>query len=60
MAQIARFKSGILLFIIIGISFIMTFAFFWIKEKQVKAVKDVKVKAVGYEKWKAPTINEVV
>jgi hypothetical protein len=59
-AQVAGFEAGILLFIIIGTSLIMTVAMVFDKKRAGKAVKKAESQPIGYEKWKAPSINEVV
>lgn len=59
-AQVAGFEPGILLFIIIGTSLIMTFALISDKKRTGKVVNSVAAKSVGYEKWTAPTVNDVV
>lgn len=59
-AQVAGFEAGILLFVIIGTSLIMTFAMVRDKNRTSRAVKKASATPVGYEKWKAPTIEEVL
>ena len=58
-AQIAEFEPGILLFIIIGTSFIMTYALVSDKRKTTSAIRKAKEKPVGYQKWTAPTLEEI-
>jgi cell volume regulation protein A len=58
-AEIAGFDAGILLFIIIGTSLIMTFAMIMDKQRSGKAVNAAKGNPVGQERWKAPTIEDV-
>jgi Na+:H+ antiporter len=58
-AQIAGFEAGILLFIIITTSLIMTVAMVYDKKRASKAIKKAESLPIGYEKWKAPTINEI-
>jgi cell volume regulation protein A len=58
-AKVEAFNSGILLFIIIGTSLIMTVAMIFDKQKTGKAVKIAEGQPIGYERWKAPSISEV-
>ncbi len=53
------FQPGILLFIIIATSLIMTFAMIADKGRTGKAVKKAKANPIGYEAWEAPTIEAV-
>lgn len=55
-AEVAGFNSGILLFIIIGTSIIMTIAMVSDKQKSGKAIKKAEANPIGYERWKAPSI----
>ncbi|MEM6966349.1 MAG: cation:proton antiporter [Bacteroidota bacterium] len=55
-AEVAGFNPGILLFIIIGTSIIMTIAMVSDKQKSGKAIEKAEANPIGYEKWKAPTI----
>ena len=55
--QVATFEPGILLFIIIGTSLIMTVAMVSDKKRTGKAVNQAKSKPVGYEKWVAPELE---
>ncbi|MGB5430109.1 cation:proton antiporter, partial [Eudoraea sp.] len=56
-AQIAEFNQGILLFVIIGTSLIMTFAMIYDKRRSAKAIDLAKSRKVGSVSWKAPTID---
>jgi NhaP-type Na+/H+ or K+/H+ antiporter len=51
------FDKGILLFIIIVTSLIMTAAMIYDKNRSSSAVKKASELSVGYEKWKAPTLD---
>lgn len=53
------FQPGILLFIIIATSLIMTFAMIADKGRTGKAVQKAKANPIGYEAWEAPTIETV-
>ena len=55
-AQIEGFSLGILLFIIIGTSLIMTWGMISNKRRAGKATGKAKVNLVGETKWKAPEI----
>ena len=57
--KIDAFNPGILLFIIIGTSVIMTVAMVRDKQKTGAAVRKAQDYPVGYEKWKAPSVTEV-
>jgi NhaP-type Na+/H+ or K+/H+ antiporter len=57
-AQVATFDQGILLFVIIGTSLIMTFAMIYDKRRAGTAINAANSKKVGTAKWKAPTISE--
>ncbi|TDQ16399.1 sodium/proton antiporter (CPA1 family) [Algoriphagus boseongensis] len=57
-AQIASFEPGILLFVIIGTSLIMTFAMIYEKKRSSKALKIAENRGVGSIKWKAPSVLE--
>ncbi|MFK8008327.1 MAG: cation:proton antiporter [Saprospiraceae bacterium] len=59
-AKVEAFNNGILLFIIIGTSLIMTVAMIMDKRKTGKAVRKAEDQPIGYEKWKAPSISEVI
>lgn len=58
-AEVKGFEPGILLFIIIGTSLIMTFALIFDKRRANKAIRVAENTPVGYEKWKAPTVEDV-
>ncbi len=58
-AEVATFDAGILLFIIIGTSLIMTFAMIWDKQRTGKAIRKASDNPVGYKKWKAPSLEDV-
>ncbi|WP_010227179.1 cation:proton antiporter domain-containing protein [Gillisia marina] len=57
-AEIATFEPGILLFVIIGTSLIMTFAMIYDKRRSSKAIKAANSIKVGTTKWKAPVLEE--
>ena len=56
-AAVEGFEPGILLFIIIATSLIMTFAMVWDKRRTGRAIQEAKNVSVGYTKWKAPEIK---
>ncbi len=58
-AAVPGFEPGILLFIIIGTSLIMTFAMIADKRRTGEAIRKASSDPVGYQRWKAPTIEEV-
>lgn len=58
--NVEGFDSGILLFIIIGTSLIMTVAMIWEKQRSGKATKRALANPVEYGRWKAPTVEEVL
>ena len=58
-AHVAGFQPGILLFIIIATSLIMTFAMIDDKKKTTQSVRKAQDTPVGYEKWKAPSVGDV-
>ncbi len=58
-AQVENFEAGILLFIIIGTSLIMTFAMIADKSRSSAALVEAKQTSIGYKRWKAPTIEDV-
>ena len=58
-AQIATFEPGILLFVIIGTSLLMTAAMIYDKRRSSEATKIANSKKVGVAKWKAPVIEEL-
>jgi len=55
--MVADFEPGILLFIIIGTSLIMTFAMIADKRRTGEAVRKATSNPIGYERWSAPTIE---
>jgi NhaP-type Na+/H+ or K+/H+ antiporter len=57
-AQIESFEPGILLFVIIGTSLIMTFAMIYEKRRSSKAIDLASSRAVGTMKWKVPSVLE--
>ena len=59
-AVVPGFEPGILLFIIIGTSLIMTYAMIQDKRTTGKAIERANNNPVGYERWTAPSIEEVV
>ena len=58
-AQIAIFEPGILLFVIIGTSLIMTAAMIYDKKRSLKSIQLANSKQIGSVKWKAPTIDQL-
>jgi len=58
-AQVPGFEPGILLFIIIGTSLIMTAAMIYDKRRTSQAVRKAQQVPVGIERWRAPSIQEV-
>ncbi len=56
--EVEEFSTGILLYVIIGTSLIMTFAMIADKNRSEKVVKQVKDSAVKTVKWKAPGLEE--
>ncbi len=56
--QIQGFEPGILLYIIIGTSLIMTFAMIVDKKRTTSAIRRVASAPIGYERWKAPTLAD--
>ncbi len=58
--EIPGFQPGILLFIIIGTSLIMTFAMIGDKKRTSSAIRKVASTPVGYERWRAPTLGDTV
>ena len=56
--SVANFEKGILLFIIIGTSLIMTFAMISDKKRSGVAIKKAERNMVGSEPWTAPTVGE--
>ena len=57
-AQIASFDQGILLFVIIGTSLIMTFAMIYDKRRSGTAINAANSKKIGTVQWKAPAVSE--
>jgi len=55
-AKVATFEEGILLYVIIGTSLIMTAAMIYDKRRTSEAVRKATSTPVGYTKWKAPSI----
>jgi len=58
-AVVPGFESGILLFVIIGTSLIMTYAMIQDKRTTGKAIERASNNPVGYKRWTAPSIEEV-
>ncbi|MGB5418644.1 cation:proton antiporter [Algibacter sp.] len=56
-AQVESFEPGILLFVIIGTSLIMTGAMIYDKKRSSKAIKIANGKTIGSVKWKAPSTD---
>ena len=57
-AKITTFEPGILLFVIIGTSLIMTAAMIYDKRRSGSATKIATSRKVGSTRWKAPAIEE--
>jgi NhaP-type Na+/H+ or K+/H+ antiporter len=57
-AEIASFEPGILLFVIIGTSLIMTAAMIFDKKRSTLSVKIANSRKVETIKWKAPSIDD--
>lgn len=57
--QVEGFNEGILLFIIIGTSIIMTIALIYDKKRTNASINKVKSKPVNYVKWKAPSVDDI-
>ncbi len=55
-AEVKSFEPGILLFVIIGTSLIMTFAMIYEKRRSSKAIDQANSRAVGSVKWKVPSV----
>lgn len=55
-AAVASFEPGILFFVIIGTSLIMTFAMIYEKRRSSKAVGLANSRAIGTVKWKVPSV----
>ncbi|GJM35574.1 MAG: hypothetical protein DHS20C18_45750 [Saprospiraceae bacterium] len=56
-AIVPGFEPGILLFIIIGTSLIMTFAMVYDKNRSGQAIKKAQETPIGYTRWKAPEVE---
>ena len=56
--QVETFEPGILLFVIIGTSLIMTAAMIYNKQRAQKNVKIASGRKIGSTKWKAPSIED--
>ncbi len=56
-AKVEGFDAGILLFIIIGTSLIMTGAMVYDKRRSSKAIERAQSTPIGYTRWKAPTVH---
>ena len=56
--KVENFEEGILLFIIIGTSLIMTFAMISDKKRSGVAIRKAERNMVGSEPWTAPTVVE--
>lgn len=56
-AMVAGFEPGILLFIIIGTSIIMTVAMIRDKQRTTAAIRQAENQPIGFESWKAPSIE---
>lgn len=57
--KVEGFEDGVLLFIIIATSLIMTLALIYDKQRSGKALKAAMGNPVGYAKWKAPSAEEL-
>lgn len=58
-AEVAGFDAGILLFIIIATSIIMTIAMVYDKRRSSEAIRKAQADPVGTERWKAPSISDI-
>lgn len=58
--EVPGFDAGILLFLIIGTSLIMTAAMVWEKQRSGKAARRALDNPVAYGRWKAPTVEEIL
>lgn len=58
--KVEGFDSGILLFIIIGTSLIMTVAMIWEKRRSGKATNKALANPIDYARWEAPKVEEVL
>jgi len=57
-AQVESFEPGVLLFIIIATSLVMTFALIYDKNRNGSAIKKAQHIGIGFAKWKAPSVDE--
>lgn len=55
--EVTSFEPGILLFIIMATSIIMTIAMVYDKRRKQKALNKANSITIGYSKWKAPSIE---
>lgn len=58
-AKVEGFEAGVLLFIIIATSLIMTFAMIYDKRQSQQAVRKAQRTPVGFSRWKAPSVESV-
>lgn len=58
--KVPGFDAGILLFIIIGTSLIMTVAMIWEKRRSGIATGKALANPIDYARWEAPTVEEVL
>ena len=56
-AYVEGFSQGILLFIIIGTSLVMTGSLIFNKQRSTKAIRDAKAMNISETKWRAPEIE---
>lgn len=56
-AQVADFSSGILLYIILGSSFVMTFAMMYDRRRSNRTISKLRSESVKAVKWKVPEIE---
>ncbi len=59
-AKVEGFEPGILLFIIITTSLIMTFAMIYDKRRNSQAVRQAQSRPVELSRWKAPSVETVL
>ncbi|MHA7128126.1 cation:proton antiporter domain-containing protein [Algoriphagus namhaensis] len=57
-AQVENFEPGILLFVIIGTSLIMTFAMIYDKKRSNRAIQQAQNRKVDHVRWKVPAAIE--
>ncbi len=57
--EVAGFEAGVLLFIIIATGLIMTFAMIYDKQRSGKAIRKAQDTPIGFERWKAPSIESL-